>query len=717
MEKKSVKKIAGKLIGVMALVLCLTFFYNSPMDYHTDEHKQSVDDLQSDVPFSYVLASNERVVKTYAELKDALSNDNGITTVYLGNNITMQSTGVRINPKKTNIIIDGFNPLDPNQALRYTLTDYASATFTDIIYVDASGPKTVLVRDLVIIGKNYYGPVGILDSSALASLAVTFERVDYNGPTAAFHRQGTVRFIDCKMRIHGGNGGSQNQEFSEVKHLIFQGINTIDTATANFSVFWIPYGGTFKIEDDSSLALTSANTSATLGVFYADAAAYKVDISIGAHAVFDVTISSIVAPALYVTLNSLTVQEGGSFYLKTTKAATAAVLSMGGNLIINKNANFKITGFGGAGYTLLDQLKGDLTVEKSANFQIIASGAYSTLINLNGHTLTINDPDSVILYNTNRVIQSSSAAGRVYINAEQINYWSTVSPGGLNSLPQYGWKKTDGTNLWVDATLATGSGGNFSGLTSNYAAGDLPGTAPSQATFNMVNARVLAFGRLALNVTAPTTKSASITGTTVPGAAVRGVFTQEGMDYTFPETMAGANGVFDIPVDTSLEVSTIITVKSSYQYLYATVQAVVEEGGKVSFSVPDALEFSDTEITLSAKMIERLKVDWSIIVSDTRGTGSEWSVLARLVQPLTPSNEALPILTDALVFVDNNSVVTPLSIKDRLLIYHHVTVSADDVTVMQWAPNQGILVRIPPGAAYAAHPYTGAIEWTLSDTP
>ena len=663
------------------------------------------------------LLSSEAVVYSYSELKTALENNNGITTVYFGDNITLQSTGVKINSNKANVIIDGFNPLEPGQSQPYTLTDLGTSSFTDTIYINAAGVQTLHVRDLTIIGKNYYGPFSVQDSSSLAGTVVTYERVNYNGPQLIYHRNGTIHIKDCTVSIHGGNGGSSSNEFSEAKHLIFEGVNTIDTATSSNSIFWQPGGGTFKLADDSSLVVISPNTSSTYGVFYADASSNKIDISIGERAVLEMTISGIVAPASYVTLSSFTVREGGAFYLRTTKAATSSVLRIGGALTVEKDAKFIISGFGGASYALIRQESGDITVEEDATFQIIADSAYMALLNLIGRAFICNDPANVLLYNENRDILASTTAGRVYVNAQQVNYWNKLSAGGLDNLPLYKWSKADKTNLLLDGTLDKDSSGDFSSISSNYVTGDSPGYAPSAATFSMVNARVLAFGQLDLTVTTPTINSTAISGVTAPGATVRASFTQQGTKYTPQDVTADSAGIFRIPISVTLNEATVITVESSWQYLTAAAEAVVSGEGKLEFLVPDFLEFFITELTSSTKTVTRLNPNWEIVVSDTREAASGWSLYARLNSEMTPDSEDLPALDGALVYIDELGNTVVMSTDSDILVLEHTSADSEEVFPVVWDEDEGILLNIKPGAAFADTVYSGSISWTLVDAP
>lgn len=713
-----VKNVRIQLFIICASIIILFLCTGNHIKINPD--KCTLHDVKSSEAAAEMAAAiqpYERVVTTFEELKSALNADNGITTVYLGANITMKAGGINIHSSKASVEIVGINPLNPDQTVPYTLTDYTSSTFTDTIYVNTAGVKNVYVRDLKIIGKNYYGPVSALDSAVTASCIINYVRVDYSGPQIGHNRQGSIKFIDCNININGKNGGSASQEFSETKHLYFEGKNTIATETSTLSIFWLPTGGTFDILDDSSVTLTSLNTSAAYGMFYADGAAYTISISIGKRSVFNANISAAVAPTGNSTISSMKILEDGAFYLTTTKAATMTVFSMGGNLILNRHATFVINGFGGASYSVLDLRTGNITVESEATFQIIASSAYASLLNLYGRSFICNDPASVVFYNIgNRDILATTTAGRVYINAEQINFWNTSPLSTLDNLPLYHWKKADDTNIWIDGTLAAGTGGNFSSLSSNYIAGDSPGTAPSAAAFSMVTARVLSFGRLNINAYTPLTTSSAINGTTAPGAVVRASYTQNSVNYVLPDVTTDPEGLFSIPISIPLVKHTDITVRSNYQYLFASAATTVSDIGRVELSIPSYLGFFSNRLTSRPHVVERVKSDWQIFVSDTRGAGKSWSLFAREIDPLTPAGHPYPPLYNAIIFINKGTVIH-LNSSYPTLIYSHTTTSDDEQVIISWASDEGILVEAPVGAVYSHIPYTGQIEWSLVDAP
>lgn len=672
----------------------------------------------------YVLSDYERVVTSYAELKDALATDNGVTTVYFGANITM-TAGITVHSSKTDVVISGINPLDPDQTTPYTLTDYSSATQTNAIYINSSGIKSLLVSDLNIVGKNYYGSFSALDTSVTDGLVITYQRVNYSGPQMGYHRRGLTYFIDCSASINGANGGSENQEFAEAKYLIFEGKNTINFLSASWAVFWhtntsSSSHGTFEVADNSSLSITANSrnsTSASYGLFAALGG--YVDITIGENAVFNIETSGSMnglssGSAAYFT--SMTVKNGGSFNLTTTKAATTAVMQINGGLSIADDASFKINGYGGSGYNLLLQYTGDITVGKGATFHLVTGGTYSALLGLYGRTLTCNDPASVLLYNTSgRTIQSFTTAGSLHIEAEQINYWTAAGTGGFSDSPLRRWKKADKSNFIIDGTIAIGASGNFSSLTSNYTAGDSPGTAPATDTFSMVSARVLAFGRLELIIYAIDENSTAISGVTSPGAAVRPYYTVNLVGQYLPDTVADSSGFYSAPLSTFLEEDTAVFVWSNINYLTAVASAFVSAVPILEANIPGTLVFNTAKIASTAQIAKRADTSWSITVTDTRWEDG-WRIYLRAPIPLTLSDSSGTVLNNALVFVDDAGTVTPLDTAQALLVYRHSTSYDSDVTVIRWGENRGILVRLLPGAVLAGN-YKGSLEWILADTP
>ncbi len=167
-------------------------------------------------------------VYTYDELKQALSGDNGYTTIYLGDNITADGTGIDIHPNKTDVIIDGAPP----EGGRYRFTQYVSANDSTSIRVRSAGIQSVTLRNLDIHGANYYGVVWVPDS--ISGIVIIHENVDYTGPQPVYNRSGTTRLADSTYTLRPVSGMSG--EIAETMHAEFSGTIHISAAGTNHPV-------------------------------------------------------------------------------------------------------------------------------------------------------------------------------------------------------------------------------------------------------------------------------------------------------------------------------------------------------------------------------------------------------------------------------------------------------------------------------------------------
>lgn len=704
------KYIAGVLSIIIAIFTILLLIFSMPVVAEEE----------------YVLANNEQVVKTFDDLKTALTINNGKTTIYFGDNIVMTS-GIAIHSSKTNVIISGLNPQESNQTTPYTLTDVSSTAQSATINIGNNGVKSLLVSDLNIVGKNWYGPFSVYDLVSTTDLVITYQRVRYSGPTIGYHRMGLIRFIDCYANINGNNGGSSNQEFAEAKYLRFEGVNRIETSSAAWAVFWhtnltTASPGAFEVADNSALTVIANDlniSTASYGIFAGLNG--NVNINIGENALFDVETSGTMnglgsISSAYFT--SFTVNNGGEFNLKTTKSASTAIFQMNGNLSIGDKARFKIDGYGDTGSAMFIQRDGNITVGKDAIFHLITERRYLSALRLVGMTLFCYDPESVLVYNAEgRTIDALSLAGKIHVEAEQINNWN--APDAYDSPPLYSWKKADKSNFIIDGTLAVGANNNFSALTSNFESEDAPGIAPSPTTFNIFSARVVSFGRLGVIVYEIDEYADAIEGVTTPGATVLVQYKGEGDVWeTLPDVTADSDGHYSVPLNSIFTKDTAIVVNSYYNYLNAKTSTYVEPIGTVNLFVPDSISFEETGISTSEQLVRRSTDFQNIAVEDTRGIGSGWRVFARLIEPLTSTDESGEVLDGALVFIDRDGVMSTLNTDDHLLIEQHTVTSENDheLTELNWLRDRGILARIPPDALLRRE-YTGSIEWILYDTP
>ena len=178
--------------------------------------------------FGLILNETTIEVYTYDELKQALSRDNDYTTIYLGDNITADGTGIDIHPNKADVIIDGAPP----EGGRYRFTQYASANDSTSIRVRSAGTQSVTLRNLDIHGANYYGVVWVPDS--ISGIAIIHENVDYTGPQPVYNRSGTTRLADSTYTLRPVSGMSG--EIAETMHAEFSGTIHISAAGTNHPV-------------------------------------------------------------------------------------------------------------------------------------------------------------------------------------------------------------------------------------------------------------------------------------------------------------------------------------------------------------------------------------------------------------------------------------------------------------------------------------------------
>ncbi|EFR91710.1 putative secreted protein, partial [Listeria innocua FSL S4-378] len=124
------------------------------------------------------LAANEAVVTNFAELKAAISEDNGIDTVYLGADVEL-SGGIIIPASKKTFTLSGKNPAT-GEIHTLTETMASSGAQSSVITVNTNtGTKETTLKDINVIGKNYYGTISVY--GAAKDVVQNYENVHYQG--------------------------------------------------------------------------------------------------------------------------------------------------------------------------------------------------------------------------------------------------------------------------------------------------------------------------------------------------------------------------------------------------------------------------------------------------------------------------------------------------------------------------------------------------------
>ncbi|WP_235807913.1 lectin-like domain-containing protein [Levilactobacillus acidifarinae] len=137
--------------------------------------------------------------------------------------------------------------------------------------------------------------------------------------------------------------------------------------------------------------------------------------------------------------------------------------------------------------------------------------------------------------------------------------------------------------------------------------------------------------------------------------------------------------------------------------------------GKLTFAaLSTAPGFQKMPVATKNELVTR-QPGWQIVVQDTRGTGSRWTLSA---QSGTFVNETTGRpMAGAPVYVTDGTM-TPLSRVPTTIMTHTTNdAQADGKTnvLAQWSAKTGILLHAQPGTA--AGRYHGTITWTLNNAP
>lgn len=145
-----------------------------------------------------------------------------------------------------------------------------------------------------------------------------------------------------------------------------------------------------------------------------------------------------------------------------------------------------------------------------------------------------------------------------------------------------------------------------------------------------------------------------------------------------------------------------------------TINITVQQNDLTLTSVPDFLNFGTQKITSSTQTYQRADTGWEIVVDDNRKAKHDWTLTASLAAPMKGTNGQ--ILADSLIYKDSSGTETPLSQQALAVYSYHPTENTPDSTKIKWADDEGILMKVKAGEAYAQE-YQGQVEWSLVDAP
>ncbi|NLR10602.1 MULTISPECIES: WxL domain-containing protein [Lactobacillaceae] len=177
------------------------------------------------------------------------------------------------------------------------------------------------------------------------------------------------------------------------------------------------------------------------------------------------------------------------------------------------------------------------------------------------------------------------------------------------------------------------------------------------------------------------------------------------------------DGTFDLPISpaklragTNTLTFRALTADGSESNL-VTVTIHVRGELKLS-SVSTNEQFEASTLTGRSQLVHR-EGDWQLVVQDTRGRGSQWTLMVQAT-PFVARHGAT--LNGGPLYVTPDGI-TPIGATPTAIMTHTMAETRDgkfDVAA-QWSHQTGVLLGVEKGTA--AGEYTGQLTWTLEDAP
>lgn len=370
---------------------------------------------------------NTVAVETSAELKNVLEASNDITYIYLANDITLEQ-GITILGTKVQVTIDGLYPADETGEI-HTYTDMNSAGSGDAIGVRTASNIHVKVKNLNVVGKNYYGLIYVSETSAHKDVIITYENITYNGPQITYHPSGLSIYQDMNINIVASTASPAN-EVGEVGSIQMGGKVVITHNATGDSTFWFrgttgtPY---IEILQDADVSITTTRDIAYTSNY--------LKITVNKNAKFNVKSKYGFFRDNGHQASSILVDENSVFSIIQRQAnGTVATLNCRGDFEVNSGA----------------------TIYLEANYQ---NSAPLILFNTTSSKFNINNPKSLILYNKSYNCLGFGNTSTFNINCGKLDYWATspelIETGNIGNTPLYAWYKSGTENLSMISSVTS----------------------------------------------------------------------------------------------------------------------------------------------------------------------------------------------------------------------------------------------------------------------
>ncbi|GBU10432.1 hypothetical protein AwErysi_00480 [Erysipelotrichaceae bacterium] len=361
------------------------------------------------------------------------------------------------------------------------------------------------------------------------------------------------------------------------------------------------------------------------------------------------------------------------------------------------------------------KVNGNLEVKSGGSLQVFSeSGMQKNLIQLLGtnRKFIVDTPLSIILGGAE--ITQNLVFGinpiQYSIDAQQATLHDNTSVfaehNSLAQLPIFEFHKANYTpHITFDGIIAANAG-DTSVLNSNYEATDSHN--PSGAfTFSATSPGVLAIGDLSASIDAFNAGAKIISGTSSPGSMVELQYHHQGALQTqnILTDMAGNFVIHTLSVDNSP-----ISIYSVKNYLNYRVSRAPLINPVLKFeSTPDIIEFGTKAITNNT--IFTRNSSFMVEILDTRNATSNWQLSLSVLTPLHSSKNSIP---QAFMFKTKSGSLLQLGNNEQII---HTNIQSITPTILNYTADEGLLLRVDSGNIYSGIPYSGNIEWILSDAP
>lgn len=612
-------------------------------------------------------------VSTSNELKQALEEDNGYTYIYLESNITLEST-ITINPNKQAITIDG-----TYQNIRHTYTTMTSNEKTDIIVVSKTN-RIITVKNIDIIGSHTYGVMYVEQSTLFKDILVEYNNITYTGAELSFNPYGTTKIIDATITIEDKNGITCG-EVCDSDHVIIGGTTNITSAAVNCSVFYY-LNNTNKPSliflPNSRVNITSDTKDLTNGT-------NKLDFQVLHDAEVNVITGNGFSALTVAGVLDVLIDKRATFNFIENKHQRIPMWSVFGNLTINEGANVYILN----------------------TYESTPSDNYNIHFKGTNKKITINNPNSIILYTKNANVIYTNNDIEFSFTMSRINMWETAvtfnSAGNLTNMPDYSWYKENGL-IEMTGTISK----NTTTITSSNLTEEEKRMLPDLTNFAFQNRKQLSIGTSRINIH-PITNS-TISGHTQSDAEVL-------IKYNDVETTVTPDqeGLFTYNLPSMLPDDTTVEIISNIpgSFIYKTRKITTPYNGEITImETNDNIVFDLVPIVEEGLIFPKTK-EVSIKIIDSRLNSSDWELYLHLTEPLTSQNNYT--LPGALMFKKLDDTTTPLNEVPTLIFTGANNEGNIELQTITWSKEKGPLLSLINNYLVANEEYNTTMIWSIKE--